>query len=228
MSYWAGIGSCSGESELLRCIFAHADPFSPLICHQYGSILLLMVAHLPYPVALPCLNESEANFAHRDSHCAICWAKHTGPLLKCHDGVCLDYDKSLQAVTRAVLWYYSQQRGAALMPTDTGERGSFTTHPFNRCQYSTSMRRDLSLRRGHVCICSGVKSYSCSSSINRWMLIDIRDNNCKLYVTYLHSEQSELWRDCRALLSFPSHIWHWSNQKATRYLVCFKTPGDVF
>lgn len=100
-------------------------------------------------------------FSHRGSHCAICWVKHTGPLLECHDAVCLERDKSLQAVTRAVLWHYSQQRGTPLMLTNTGERGSFTTHPLSRCQYSTGSRR-LSLSQGHVCIqLPNMKSYRC-------------------------------------------------------------------
>lgn len=45
--------------------------------------------------------------------------------------MCLERNKSLSAVAQAALWHYSQQRGMALMLTNTGERGSFTTHPLS-------------------------------------------------------------------------------------------------
>lgn len=45
--------------------------------------------------------------------------------------MCLERNKSLWTVTQAALWHYSQQRGTALMLTNTGERGSFTTHPLS-------------------------------------------------------------------------------------------------
>lgn len=144
-SYWAGIGSFSEElapSGEFTPIVLHS---SSLIHHQYGSIFCwwwhtcTFLALLQCP-GQPCLNENEASFFHRGSHCAICWVKHAGPLLKCHDAVCLECDKSLQAVTQAVLWHYSQQRRPLLMLTNTVEWGSFTTHPLSRCQYCTSSR----------------------------------------------------------------------------------------
>lgn len=150
MSYWAGIGRLSeesGPSGACTPIVLHS---SSLIRHQCGSIscwwrhTCTFLAPL-YCLEQPCLNKNEASFIHRGSHCAICWVKHTGPLLKCHDAVCLESDKSLQGVTQAVLWHYSQQRGTQLMLTNTAEWGSFTTHPLSRCQYSSSSSRDISL-----------------------------------------------------------------------------------
>lgn len=111
-----------------------------MFCWWWHACTLLALLLWP---GQPCLNKNEANFFYRGSHCAICWVKHAGPLLECHDAVCLERDKSLQPVTRAVLWHYSQQKGMPLMLTNTGEQRSFTTHPLSRCQYS-GHRRDIS------------------------------------------------------------------------------------
>lgn len=114
-----------------------------LSCVDDGTSALFLA--LPRCLEQPRLNKNEASFIRGGSHCAICWVKHTGPLLECHDAVCLESDKSLQGVTRAVLRHYSQQRGTQLMLTNTAEWGSFTTHPLSRCQYSSSSGRDISL-----------------------------------------------------------------------------------
>lgn len=126
-----------------------------------GGTLAPFLALLLCP-GWPRLNKNEANFFHRGSHCAICWVKHTGPLLECHDAVCLECDKSLRAVAQAVLWHYSQQRGTPLMLTNTGERGSFTTHPLSTVPILHRQQRHLTLLQGHVCILlPNMNSYAC-------------------------------------------------------------------
>lgn len=145
------------RSWAFRCTHSNSIPFLSINSSSIRIHLLLMVAHLhlPCPVALPWtdrLNENEANFFHRGSHCAICWAKHTVPLLERHAAVCLERNKSLRAVAQAVLWHYSQQRGTLLMLTNTGERGSFTTHPLSKVPILHRQQRCLSLLEGPVCI----------------------------------------------------------------------------
>lgn len=122
----------------------------------------------------PHLNKNEASFVHRGSHCAICWVKHAGPLLKCHDTVCLEGDKSPQAVTSAVLRHYSQLRGALLMLTNTVEWGSFTTHPLSRCQYCTGSK-DIS-QFGQVCMFISVPYMTIYSKCWIWISIKMCDN----------------------------------------------------
>lgn len=176
-----------------RCIQSNSVPFLSINSSSIWIHLLLMVAqlHLPCPVALPCLNKNEANFFHRSSHCVICWVKHTGPLLECHEAVCLQCNKSLQAVTQAVLWHYSQQRGTLLMLTNTAERGSFTTHPLSSCQYK--QQRCLLLSQGHVCVpLPSMKSLHLFAFVEitcSQILLSTTGKICKLFFLFLKKQK---------------------------------------
>lgn len=84
--------------------------------------------------------------------CAICWVKHTGPLLECRDSACLERNKSLQAVAWVALWHYSLRRGMVLMLTNTGEQGSFTTHPLSAVPILHRLQGHFSPSQGYICI----------------------------------------------------------------------------
>lgn len=136
------------------CVLSNGALFLFINSSSIWIHLLLMVAHLhfPCPAAQPCLNKNDPCSFHLGTPCAICWVKHTGPLLKCHDAVCLECDKSQQPVTPAVLWHYSRPWGTLLMLTNIVEWGSFTTHPLNGCQYSTRSRSISHFLQGHFCL----------------------------------------------------------------------------
>lgn len=96
----------------------------------------------------------ELKWSHFLSHhgilCAICWVKHTGPLLECRDSACLERNKSLLAVAWVALWHYSLRRGMVLMLTNTGEQGSFTTHPLSAVPILHRLQGHFSPSQGYI------------------------------------------------------------------------------
>lgn len=105
------------------------------------------------PALFPALQSKWSHFLSRHAVlCAICWVKRTGPLLECRDSACLERNKSLLAVARVALRHYSVKRGMALMLTNTGEQGSFTTHPLSIVPILQWLLGHLSPSQGYICI----------------------------------------------------------------------------
>lgn len=101
----------------------------------------------------PALQSKWSHFLSRHAVlCAICWVKRTGPLLESRDSACLERNKSLLAVARVALRHYSVKRGMALMVTNTGEQGSFTTHPLSIVPILQWLLGHLSPSQGYICI----------------------------------------------------------------------------
>lgn len=127
----------------------------PLTPHQYGSIFCCwrQARSADTPTLWPALQSKWSHFLSRHAVlCAICWVKRTGPLLECRDGACLERNKSLLAVARVALRHYSVKRGMALMLTNTGEQGSFTTHPLSIVPIQQWLLGHLSPSQGCICI----------------------------------------------------------------------------
>lgn len=97
-------------------------------------------------------NEATLSLSRHGVLYAICWVKHTGPLLECRDGACLERNKSPLAVARVALRHYSAKRGMVLILTNTREQGSFTTHPLSIVPILQWLLGHLSPSQGYICI----------------------------------------------------------------------------
>lgn len=139
---------------VLRCTLFNSTQIFTMNTSSVWIHLLLMVAHLPpSPKHSALLELKWSHFLSRHGIlCAICWVKHTGPLLECRDSACLERNKSLLAVAWVALWHYSLRRGMVLMLTNTGEQGSFTTHPLSAVPILHRLQGHFSPSQGYICI----------------------------------------------------------------------------